>query len=200
MKFLNNVSLLILMLLSSTTVLAQETKHSDPTDPAALVPAIKYESAFSDYRPFQEQKVAPWKQVLDEVTGIVGADGHAEHGGMSETSTAKEVAPSADVAAANSQTLSPAPAESTDAPATEIAARGLILQIDKANAKVKIAHDPIASLGWPKMTMFFRLKQASMADQVKENEKLEFFLEKSSNGYVISRFGKISGPGKQGDR
>ena len=201
MKFLNNVSLLILMLLSSMTVLAQEDKHSDPADPSAVVPTVKYESAFSDYRPFQEQKVAPWKQVLDEVTGIPGAVGHAGHGGISETSTAKEIAPPAEVAATNPQTLSPSPEESTDAPATEIAGSGLILQIDKANGKVKIAHDPIQSLGWPKMTMFFRLKDASMADQVKENERVEFFLEKSPAGYVISRFGKTaSGQGKQGDR
>lgn len=197
MKFLNNISLLMLMLLSSITVFAQEDKHSDPTDPSAVVPTVKYESAFSGYRPFQEQKIAPWKQILDEVTSIPGAAGHAGHDGISETSTAKEVTPSEEVVAANPQTLNPAPEESTDTPATENAATGVILQIDKVNAKVKIAHDPIQSLGWPKMTMFFRLKDASIADQVKENEKIEFFLEKSPTGYVISRFGKtISGPGK----
>lgn len=193
MKFLHNVSLLILMLLSSITVFAQEDKHSDPTDPSALVPTVKDESAFSDYRSFQEQKVAPWKQVIDEVMGIPDVAGHAGHDGISE-----EVAPSAEVAAANPQAPTAAPEGSTDAPATtEIAATGVILQIDKVNAKVKIAHDPIQSLGWPKMTMLFRLKNASIADQVREKEKVEFFLEKSSTGYVISRFGKtISGPGK----
>jgi len=67
---------------------------------------------------------------------------------------------------------------------------GVVQGIDKANGKVKLTHDPIAALGWPKMTMFFRLKDDTLADQVKEGDKVEFTLEKSASGYVISRFQK----------
>ena len=62
--------------------------------------------------------------------------------------------------------------------------------IDKVNGKVKLTHDPIAALAWPKMTMFFRLKDNALADQVKEGDKVQFTLEKSGSGYVISGFQK----------
>ena len=67
---------------------------------------------------------------------------------------------------------------------------GVVQGIDKANGKVKLTHDPIAALGWPKMTMFFRLKDSALADQVKAGDKVEFSLEKSASGYVISGFQK----------
>lgn len=49
----------------------------DPSDPTAPVATPTAASAFADYQPFREQKVAPWKQVLDEVAGVPGAAGHA---------------------------------------------------------------------------------------------------------------------------
>ena len=57
-----------------------------PGDPAAKVPAVKYESAFTGYAPFREEKLAPWREVNDEVgkvrghAGIFGGTGHAGHG------------------------------------------------------------------------------------------------------------------------
>ena len=82
------------------------------------------------------------------------------------------------------------PAEPMAAPPGAIVGAGVIQQIDKANAKVKITHDPIAALGWPRMTMFFRLKDPALADHIKEGDKVDFYLEKSSSGYVISGFRK----------
>ena len=69
-------------------------------------------------------------------------------------------------------------------------ATGIVQSIDKANGKVKLIHDPIAVLGWPKMTMFFRLKEAALAEQVKEGDAVQFYLEKATSGYVISGFKK----------
>ena len=43
-----------------------------PADPAAPAPAVKYESAFADYRPHREEKLAPWREVNDEVGRIGG--------------------------------------------------------------------------------------------------------------------------------
>ena len=71
-----------------------------------------------------------------------------------------------------------------------ITGTGVVQAVDKANGKIKVTHDPIAAMGWPKMTMFFRLKDSSLADQVKEGDKVEFSLERSASGYVISRFHK----------
>jgi len=66
---------------------AQPQPLSNPADPQAAVPPAKYESAFAGYRPYREEKVAPWRDVNDDVArvgghvGIVGgAGGHAAHG------------------------------------------------------------------------------------------------------------------------
>jgi Cu/Ag efflux protein CusF len=83
-----------------------------------------------------------------------------------------------------------APGRSEAAATAGIAATGVVQSVDKANAKVKLTHDPIAAMGWPRMTMFFRLKERSLADQVKEGDKVDFTLEKSASGYVISGFRK----------
>jgi Cu/Ag efflux protein CusF len=148
----------------------------DPSDPATSVAAPTTASAFADYQPFREQKIAPWKQVLDEVAGVPGAAGHAGHSAVAATTTEPQA---------------PSVAEKpTAGPGAAIMATGVVKSIDKANGKVKLIHDPIAVLGWPKMTMFFHLKDAALADQVKEGDAVQFSLEKSPSGYVISGFKK----------
>lgn len=65
----------------------QRTTGLSPTDSSAVVPAVKYESAFTGYVPFRDEKLAPWREVNDEAArigghiGIVGgAAGHARQG------------------------------------------------------------------------------------------------------------------------
>ena len=169
----------------------------DPSDPTAPVAATITVSAFVDYQPFREQKIAPWKQVLDEVAGGSGAAGHAGHSAVAATTTeTKETmrAPGDHEhhdSMAKTEPQGPSVAEKpTAGPDATIMATGVVKSIDKANGKVKLIHDPIVVLGWPKMTMFFRLKDAALADQVKEGDVVEFFLEKATPGYVISGFKK----------
>jgi Cu/Ag efflux protein CusF len=83
-----------------------------------------------------------------------------------------------------------APGQSAKAQTAGITGTGVVQGLDKANGKVKLTHDPIAALGWPRMTMFFRLKDSALADQVKEGDKVAFSLEKSASGYVISGWQK----------
>lgn len=119
---------------------------------------------------------------------------------MSETashtghaSTAQIAPPLAPVAVADAAVAPAKPvAPKMESPSATgiIAATGVVQQVDKANAKVKLSHDPIAALGWPKMTMFFRLKDGALADQVKAGDAVEFLLEKTDSGYVISNFRK----------
>ena len=71
-----------------------------------------------------------------------------------------------------------------------ISGKGVVLKVDRANGTVKINHDPIPALDWPRMTMSFRLKESALADQVKEGDKVEFFLEKSGSDYVIVKWQK----------
>ena len=71
-----------------------------------------------------------------------------------------------------------------------ISGKGVVLKVDRANGTVKINHDPIPALDWPEMTMPFRLKESALAAQVKEGDKVGFFLEKSGSDYVIVKWQK----------
>ena len=74
--------------LTSVAATAQQrTTGLSPTDSSAVVPAVKYESAFTGYMPFRDEKLAPWRDVNDEAArvgghlGIFGgAAGHAGQG------------------------------------------------------------------------------------------------------------------------
>ena len=188
---------IVVLMTSATSVSAQSAKLPSPADPEAAVSPLKYESAFSGYQPFREQKNTSWKQVNKEV---------ADHPGMGAMDSIKDMPdkamPGMDsgaadesmgkdshevMAKAKSQT---APIQSAGTQTKDIAGTGIIQVIDKANGKVKLSHEPIAELGWPKMTMFFRLKDGALADQVKVGDKVEFSLEKSASGYVISGWHK----------
>ena len=71
-----------------------------------------------------------------------------------------------------------------------ISGKGVVLKVDRASGTVKINHEPIPALDWPEMIMPFRLKESGLADQVKEGDKVEFFLEKSGSDYVIVKWQK----------
>lgn len=76
-----------------------------------------------------------------------------------------------------------------------ISARGTVLQIDPAGATIKIDHDPIAALNWPRMVMPFRLKERSLAGKIKEGDVIEFFLKKEASDYVIVKLRKQDSSG-----
>ena len=63
----------------------QQAAKPHPADPAAPVPAVKYESAFTGYRGHREEPLAPWRGVNDEVARAGGHIGilkgaHDSHG------------------------------------------------------------------------------------------------------------------------
>jgi len=62
---------------------AQQASKSDPADPAAPAPALRYESAFTGYRGFREEPIAPWRGVNDDVARTGGHIGilRGAHGG-----------------------------------------------------------------------------------------------------------------------
>jgi Cu/Ag efflux protein CusF len=166
----------------------------DPTDPAAPVPDVNYRSAFSDYQPYQKQKPLSWKQINEDVAGIPGAAGHAGHGAAALPAFPKTPADrSAGHEGHQAGATTEHQAEPGPAPAGAIAATGVIRRIDKVNGKVVIAHEPIAALGWSKMTMLFRLKDPALVDPYQEGDRVDFYLEKSASDYVVSGFRKPSG-------
>lgn len=65
---------------------------------------------------------------------------------------------------------------------------GNIKEMDWVHATVTIAHDPIASLNWPTMTMDFRARDPALLRPLKPGQKVDFEIVKESAGeYVIVR-------------
>jgi Cu(I)/Ag(I) efflux system protein CusF len=75
----------------------------------------------------------------------------------------------------------------SESPSGTIMGTGVIKQIDKTNGKIKMTHDPIETLGWPRMTMSFRVKDAALLNQVKEGDQVTFELEKGAGGYTVTK-------------
>ena len=250
-----SIAAIVTLVIGVTTAVAQSSKLPNPADPGAAAPAVKYESAFSDFQPFQEQKSNSWKQVNREVADNPGmgsmkdmpgktmpgmdskttdAPMSKENAGGHDMHSMKDM-PGMDKKAATApkskkgagghhmdsmkdvpgKTMPTKDSKTLDAPMSKeghgemamakpqtasglspkaqtagVTGTGIVQDIDKANGKVKLTHDPIAALGWPKMTMFFRLMDGTLADQVKNGVKVEFSLEKTASGYVISGFQK----------
>ncbi len=73
----------------------QRTTTPHPADPAAAAPAVKYESTFTGYVLFRDEKLAPWREVNDEAARVGGHlgifSGAAGHGGHSAPGAATQV-------------------------------------------------------------------------------------------------------------
>ena len=70
---------------------------------------------------------------------------------------------------------------------SSIIGTGIVRSIEAAAARVRLTHEPIPAKGWPAMTMFFRLKDPSLAAGIAEGTRVEFILERTPTGYVISK-------------
>lgn len=194
-------SLILLFALLGTVqgAIAQSASRSDPADPGTAVPDIQPISVFKDYRPFREQTSNSWKQMNDEVAANPGMGDMSSMKGMSGRNMSEggdqSSSPSKnhDEHGGNVMT-SPRPGSDqiSDSRIGSITGTGVVRSIDKGNSKVQLTHDPIDALGWPAMTMFFRLKDNALANQINVGDRVDFFLEKSGSGYVISGFGKLN--------
>jgi Cu/Ag efflux protein CusF len=120
--------------------------------------ALKHDSAFSDYRRYEDQKLATWRDVND-TAGVLG--GHAAH--------LRDVARSVNSA-------------------------GTILEIDPAQARVRIDGDAVRALGWPAGIAFWPLKSPELARQVKAGERVAFTLEKDGDVYRVVGFDRNAPP------
>lgn len=76
--------------------------------------------------------------------------------------------------------------KSDNASSGPVTGTGVVKGVDKPNGRIRLTHEPIEVKGWPRMTLFFRLKDRALADRVKEGDNVDFSLEKSVHGYVIS--------------
>ena len=62
---------------------------------------------------------------------------------------------------------------------TKYLGTGKVIAIDNANLNVNLAHEAIKSLGWPGMTMDFKVAKAEVLDGIKTGDAVNFELIKN---------------------
>ena len=67
-----------------------------------------------------------------------------------------------------------------------ITGTGVLREIQANENKVNMQHDPIPALGWPDMTMDFKVKPEVSLKELESGDAVEFELEEGDDGYVIS--------------
>lgn len=177
----------------------------------APVPPTVYVSVFDAYRAAPRDGLWPWTQLFApdgtlvdratrdaaavEVTVRKPAGGHDEHGGGRTVKMASPASASQapDVHAGHHQpTTTPPAAPSVDVPVPSGADLvGVVLTIDRAASSLELKHGPIAKLGMGAMTMFFRVRDTALLDQVTVGQRFAFTLEMTDRGVVISGVQKV---------
>jgi Cu(I)/Ag(I) efflux system membrane fusion protein len=67
------------------------------------------------------------------------------------------------------------------------AGRGKVISVDNLAGTVKLTHDPIKSLKWPKMTMDFKAHDPAMLKDLKPGTHVDFELIKMEGAYHIMK-------------
>lgn len=80
-------------------------------------------------------------------------------------------------------------------PPKQATGRGIIQSIDPGRSRVTISHEPIAGLGWPVVTMTFKVRRAAMLRGLKRGLRVEFAVNARPEGdqYIIERIMPESG-------
>ncbi len=66
--------------------------------------------------------------------------------------------------------------------------QGVVNKVDLQHNKVNMTHGPIASLGWPGMTMDFKVKDAAILKGIKPGQKVKFELvNEGPRMYFVTR-------------
>ncbi len=76
--------------------------------------------------------------------------------------------------------------QSKGAKATTHSATAVVKNVDAANGKVTLAHDPVKSLNWPAMTMGFTVKDKTLLDQLAVDKKVNVEFMKDGSDYVVT--------------
>jgi Cu(I)/Ag(I) efflux system protein CusF len=65
-------------------------------------------------------------------------------------------------------------------------ADGVVKSVDTAKGIVTLAHKPVATLGWPAMSMGFAVKDKSMLDKLTVGKNVHVGFKKQGDDYVIT--------------
>ncbi|BCK87003.1 hypothetical protein MIZ01_0773 [Sideroxyarcus emersonii] len=63
---------------------------------------------------------------------------------------------------------------------------GVVEAVDREKGTVTLSHEPIASLGWPAMTMDFAVGDKKLFSKLATGKKVEFQFVKQHNSYVVT--------------
>jgi Cu/Ag efflux protein CusF len=70
-------------------------------------------------------------------------------------------------------------------PTRRYAGQGTVRALDRGRRMLNIAHEPIAELGWPGMTMDFPVAEAIDLDGIKAGQDIEFTIRKEDDGAFV---------------
>jgi Cu(I)/Ag(I) efflux system membrane fusion protein len=91
-------------------------------------------------------------------------------------------------AVAADEQVAPADADKTTSTAAAThTGRGKVISVDIQTGTVKLNHDPIKSLKWPKMTMDFKAHDPALLKDLKPGDQVDFELTKMGGGYLIMK-------------
>ena len=63
--------------------------------------------------------------------------------------------------------------------------RGVVKRLDPVAAKVALAHQPVASLNWPSMTMSFGVRDRALLNGLAEGEEVEVDFVREGKEWII---------------
>jgi len=80
----------------------------------------------------------------------------------------------------------PPPSAPASASSIGSTAVGVVKQVDVTAGTVTIAHEAIAGLNWPAMTMTFSVKDKALFDKLAVDRKVQFTVAKQGAAYVVT--------------
>jgi Cu(I)/Ag(I) efflux system protein CusF len=84
----------------------------------------------------------------------------------------------------------PAAPAATEQSSAENRGMGVVQSVDTANGSLTIAHEPIPGLGWPAMTMAFKVARPELLEGVSAGQHIEFTLRGRDMSAVVSAIEK----------
>ncbi|HID48304.1 MAG TPA: copper-binding protein [Chromatiales bacterium] len=85
------------------------------------------------------------------------------------------------------------PAEETRMEKGPVTGSGIVRSLMPDMNMVNLQHEPIPDLGWPGMTMDFRLAEGVSVEGLQEGDGVTFRLEERDGSYLITGIEKASG-------
>jgi Cu/Ag efflux protein CusF len=76
---------------------------------------------------------------------------------------------------------------------------GTVQDVDRNARSVTIAHQPVASLGWPAMTMTLKVAEAALLDRSVKGQQVAFEFAERDGSYEISNATPLETPGTAAD-